>query len=137
MEKENEKTTETTETTSKRIPLQQKVEELRKSFTSGKVKKIKKNTFDEFLKTEANDRGIQILEKLKEKLEIKRHFVLPQENKRNFVFGENENQKTLIYEFDPSASLENITIVKSDGEIKIEEKDFSKLIKLLIKELTA
>jgi hypothetical protein len=60
------------------------------------------------------------------------------DNKRTFVFNETEKQKTLVYEFEPTSLVETITIIDSENkEIKIEEKDFSKLIKLLIKEITA
>ena len=52
--------------------------------------------------------------------------------------NEAEKQKTLVYEFEPTSLVETITIIDSENkEIKIEEKDFSKLIKLLIKEITA
>lgn len=121
---------------SKRVPLKQKMEELRKSFVQDKVKKIKKNSFDTYLKSNTVDRSIQILDSLKNKLQLKRHFISKGDNKRCFVFNEGENQKTLIYEFDPTSNLEIITIVNSKNEEnKIEEKDFSKLIKILIKEI--
>ena len=122
----------------KRVPLKQKMEELRKGFVQDKVKKIKKNSFDTYLKSNTVDRGIQILDGLKDKLELKRHFISQPDNKRTFVFNETEKQKTLVYEFEPTSLVETITIIDSENkEIKIEEKDFSKLIKLLIKEITA
>lgn len=128
--------TDEVEEKSKRIPIKQKLEELRKGFLQDKLKKIKKNSFDTYLKSDKVDRGIQILDSLKNKLQLKRHFVSKDDNKRFFVFNEGENQKTLIYEFEPTANLEIITIVNSKNEEnKIEEKDFSKLLKILIKEI--
>lgn len=122
----------------KRVSLKQKMEELRKSFVQDKVKKIKKNSFDTYLKSDKVDRGIQILDGLRDKLELKRHFISQSDNKRIFIFNEVEKQKTLVYEFEPTSLVETITIIDSENkEIKIEEKDFSKLIKLLIKEITA
>ena len=122
----------------KRIPLKQKMEELRKGFVQDKVKKIKKNSFDTYLKSNTVDRGIQILDGLRDKLELKRHFISQPDNKRTFIFNEDKKQKTLVYEFEPTSLVETITIIDSENkEIKIEEKDFSKLIKLLIKEITA
>ena len=122
----------------KRVPLKQKMEELRKGFVQDKVKKIKKNSFDTYLKSDTVDRGIQILDGLRDKLELKRHFIFQPDNKRIFIFNEVEKQKTLVYEFEPTSLVETITIIDSENkEIKIEEKDFSKLIKLLIKEITA
>ena len=41
----------------KRVPLKQKMEELRKGFVQDKVKKIKKNSFDTYLKSDKVDRG--------------------------------------------------------------------------------
>ena len=122
----------------KRVPLKQKMEELRKGFVQDKVKKIKKNSFDTYLKSDKVDRGIQILDGLRDKLELKRHFISQPDNKRTFIFNEAEKQKTLVYEFEPTSLVETITIIDSENkEIKIEEKVFSKLIKLLIKEITA
>ena len=122
----------------KRVPLKQKIEELRKGFVQDKVKKIKKNSFDTYLKSNTVDRGIQILDGLRDKLELKRHFISQPDNKRTFIFNEDEKQKTLVYKFEPTSLVETITIIDSENkEIKIEEKDFSKLIKLLIKEITA
>ena len=122
----------------KRVPLKQKMEELRKGFVQDKVKKIKKNSFDTYLKSDKVDRGIQILDGLRDKLELKRHFISQPDNKRTFIFNEDKKQKTLVYEFEPTSLVETITIIDSENkEIKIEEKDFSKLIKLLIKEITA
>ena len=122
----------------KKIPLKQKMEELRKGFVQDKVKKIKKNSFDTYLKSNTVDRGIQILDGLRDKLELKRHFISQPDNKRTFIFNEDKKQKTLVYEFEQTSLVETITIIDSENkEIKIEEKDFSKLIKLLIKEITA
>ena len=121
----------------KRVPLKQKMEELRKGFVQDKVKKIKKNSFDTYLKSDKVDRGIQILDGLRDKLELKRHFISQPDNKRTFIFNEAEKQKTLVYEFEPTSLVETITIIDSKNkEIKIEENNFSKLIKLLIKEIT-
>ena len=121
----------------KRVPLKQKMEELRKGFVQDKVKKIKKNSFDTYLKSDKVDRGIQILDGLRDKLELKRHFISQPDNKRTFIFNEAEKQKTLVYEFEPTSLVETITIIDSENkEIKIEENNFSKLIKLLIKEIT-
>ena len=135
---DEEKVEEKVEEKPKRVPLKQKMEELRKGFVQDKVKKIKKNSFDTYLKSDTVDRGIQILDGLRDKLELKRHFIFQPDNKRIFIFNEVEKQKTLVYEFEPTSLVETITIIDSENkEIKIEEKDFSKLIKLLIKEITA
>ena len=121
----------------KRVPLKQKMEELRKGFVQDKIKKIKKNSFDTYLKSDKVDRGIQILDGLRDKLELKRHFISQPDNKRTFIFNEAGKQKTLVYEFEPTSLVETITIIDSENkEIKIEENNFSKLIKLLIKEIT-
>ena len=105
----------------KRIPLKQKMEELRKGFVQDKVKKIKKNSFDTYLKSNTVDRGIQILDGLRDKLELKRHFISQPDNKRTFIFNEDKKQKTLVYEFEPTSLVETITIIDSENkEIKIE-----------------
>ena len=123
----------------KRVPLKQKLEKVRKESVQ-KLKKEKKSeikeSYDDFLKSSVCDRRIYIMSALEEVVKIKRHY-FDYYQMKSTVDIENTKGKICImhYSFNDASKTETIKLVKDEKEIEINEKDFKKLIKLLLKHI--
>ena len=127
------------EETPKKESIKQKLERIRKE-TVSKLKKEKKleikESYDDFLKSSDCDRRIYIMSDLEEVVKIKRNYFDYDQMKSTFDI---ENTKGKIckmyYSFNDASKTETIKLVKDEKEIEINEKDFKKLIKLLLKHI--
>ena len=127
------------EETPKKESIKQKLEKVRKESVQ-KLKKEKKleikESYDDFLKSDNCDRRIYIMSALEEVVKIKRHY--SDYDQMKSIFGiENTKGKICImyYSFNDASKTETIKLVKNEKEIEIDEKDFKKLIKLLLKHI--
>ena len=127
------------EETPKKESIKQKLERIRKE-TVSKLKKEKKleikESYDDFLKSDNCDRRIYIMSALEEVVKIKRHY-FDYYQMKSTVDIENTKGKICImyYSFNDASKTETIKLVKDEKEIEIDEKDFKKLIKLLLKHI--
>ena len=127
------------EETPKKESIKQKLEKVRKESVQ-KLKKEKKleikESYDDFLKSDNCDRRIYIMSALKEVVKIKRQYFDCYQMKST-VGIENTKGKICImyYSFNDASKTETIKLVKDEKEIEINEKDFKKLIKLLLKHI--
>ena len=127
------------EETPKKESIKQKLERIRKE-TVQKLKKEKKleikESYDDFLKSSDCDRRIYIMSALEEVVKIKRNYFDYDQMKSTFDI-ENTKGKicSMYYSFNDASKTETIKLVKDEKEIEINEKDFKKLIKLLLKHI--
>ena len=127
------------EETPKKESIKQKLERIRKE-TVSKLKKEKKleikESYDDFLKSSDCDRRIYIMSALEEVVKIKRNYFDYDQMKSTFDI-ENTKGKicNMYYSFNDASKTETIKLVKDEKEIEINEKDFEKLIKLLLKHI--
>ena len=127
------------EETPKKESIKQKLERIRKESVQ-KLKKEKKleikESYDDFLKSDNCDRRIYIMSALEEVVKIKRNY-FDYYQMKSTVDIENTKGKICImyYSFNDASKTETIKLVKNEKEIEIDEKDFKKLIKLLLKHI--
>ena len=95
-----------------------------------------KESYDDFLKSDNCDRRIYIMSALEEVVKIKRNY-FDYYQMKSTVDIENTKGKICImyYSFNDASKTETIKLVKNEKEIEIDEKDFKKLIKLLLKHI--
>ena len=112
-----------------------KVEEKPKIIETEQKLEIKES-YDDFLKSDNCDRRIYIMSALKEVVKIKRNY-FDYYQMKSTVDIENTKGKICImyYSFNDASKTETIKLVKNEKEIEINEKDFKKVIKLLLKHI--
>ena len=127
------------EETPKKESIKQKLERIRKDAVQ-KLKKEKKleikESYDDFLKSDNCDRRIYIMSALEEVVKIKRNYFDYDQMKSTFdIENTKGNICIMYYSFNDASNTETIKLVKNEKEIEIDEKDFKKLIKLLLKHI--